>query len=176
DLGVERGRILEDSLGRPAEAAASYRAAVQADPHHPAALLALLLVAARTGDRDGTEKALAGLAEAAAGSPERRAALSVELARFQRNAPGPSPDAAEARAGGGDPERALGTVRAALAAADPAAPPSTLLQELGELTRLRSAPRVQIDAIDELLRHLPSGATALEATLRREKAHLLRDV
>src|SRR5262249_28969413 len=118
EMAVERGRILEDRLGRPADAAASYRAALDEDPRHPAALIALLLLATRSADRAGIDRALAGLAEAAA-NPERRAALSVELARFQRGVGGPAlvpagtppgdqpSSSSGARAAGADPERAL---------------------------------------------------------------------
>jgi tetratricopeptide (TPR) repeat protein len=71
DLLVERGRLLEDRLAQPDAAAAAYRAALAVAPEHLPALLALLLIASRTGDGtgdgdgDGVEAALAGLARGA---------------------------------------------------------------------------------------------------------------
>jgi hypothetical protein len=181
DLLVERGRILEDRLARPAEAAAAYRAALELAPEHLPALLALLLIALRTSDGAGIEAALAGLVHAA-DDPERRAALSVELARVQRRSapegtPAGAADGAPAAADGASgAERALATVRDALAALDgrPAVP--ALVGELERLALRRDLPRVQIGALEELARHAPPGEAARQAALHRQKARLLRDV
>src|SRR5215471_18446460 len=75
DLLVERGRLLEDRLGRDQEAAASYREALAAAPDHLPALLSLYLHGVRTADTETAANALAGLAHRAA-TPERRMAIT----------------------------------------------------------------------------------------------------
>jgi hypothetical protein len=184
DLGVERGRVLEDRLARRADAAASYRAALEAAPDHTPALLARLMLAVRVGERDGIDAALAGLARRA-GDRERRAALAAERARAQRRADGAAgadaPGAPDA--GDGGASAALHTVRDAIAACAEgpgdgeatARPPAALLSELEQLARLGAVPRVQIDALELLARHAPNGDAALEAALHRQRARLLRD-
>src|SRR5688572_3007756 len=83
DVLVEKGRLLEDRLGREEEARACYRSALELDPTHPAALLALWSAALRAGVQAEVVQALTGLAARVA-EPEARALLTVELARAQR--------------------------------------------------------------------------------------------
>ena len=83
DVLVEKGRLLEDRLGRPADARAAYRAALEADPGHAAALLCLLLAALETQVPDEVAEALGGLGKLAQ-EPRLRALFSIELARVQR--------------------------------------------------------------------------------------------
>src|SRR5439155_9808542 len=55
DLQLERARVLEDRLGRDAEALDGYRAALDTSADHPGALWALLLQAWRSGDGAAAE-------------------------------------------------------------------------------------------------------------------------
>ena len=110
---VERGRLLEDRLGRDDDAVASYDAARAADPEHAGALLALLLVGARRQEPAAIASALGGLARRAEGT--RRAALAIEEARVWRQS------AARARrrgAGAGRADRGAGTGRRGAAGGD----------------------------------------------------------
>jgi hypothetical protein len=103
DILVEKGRILEGRLGRPDQARAAYRAALELSPTHPAALLALVLSALpadtqheRGAERD-VERALAGLAAHVA-EPQIRALFAVELAAAERGSLAPetaNPEAIE---------------------------------------------------------------------------------
>ena len=72
DLLIERGRLLEDWLGRASEAVEAYRAALAAVPDHVGALLALLVVGARQQEATVRAEALGGLARRAGG--DRRGA------------------------------------------------------------------------------------------------------
>jgi tetratricopeptide (TPR) repeat protein len=163
DLLVERGRLLEDRLGKGAEAAASYGAALSAAPDHVPALLALLLHGARAADPDALEMALLGLARRAE-TPARAVALAAALAQMLR--------AADAK---GSSARALRVVRDALRARPAGTPVLPLLAELDALSRTARPPIVQARAGKELAHHhgLP---TPWVATLLREQARLLRDV
>ncbi len=195
DLWVERGRVLEDRLQRQADGMASYRSALALLPDHAPALLALLIAAARVGDRDGIEVGLAGLA-AAANSPMRRAALGAELARVQREAASPSSEARSSVAALAAEdtghrrerlERALQTLRSTFAsiAQQPVdgatpdgpslSPAGPVLHELERLTRVSEFPSIQIQALDEMVSQLPAEESRLAAALLREKAHLLRN-
>jgi hypothetical protein len=137
DVLVEKGRVLEDRLAREADAVACYRAALDVDPGHPAALLALLLVALRTGAREDAERALAGLA-ASVGDPEERALLAVELARLVR---GPAHD-------GCDPERARRAGEILQKALLGAAAQEPLLEELDRLSLVADSDELRSRALD----------------------------
>jgi tetratricopeptide (TPR) repeat protein len=200
DGWVERGRILEDRLGRSAEAASGYLEATVAAPEHATVQLARLVGAARARDADGVEAALAGLIDCAE-DPARRAALAAELARVQRRgaegagpsqtgdapASGPAsasatePDAGVAADGRGVVDergavRALGTLREALAGSADGEVPADLVAELEELARLRALPGVQVGALAELARLQPASQVAAQVALHRERARILRDV
>ncbi|HEY2903695.1 MAG TPA: hypothetical protein VGL59_24130, partial [Polyangia bacterium] len=174
DLWVERGRVLEDHLGRNAEADTSYRAALTAPRSttgsgtgevvvdHPPALLALLLLGARTGDAAATETALHGLARLARGSSSE-STVSAALARAQRAAP----DDGEGRA-----LRTIGDALTSPSVGDGEA----LLQQLEALTRARD-PRVRAAALGDLARRTGPGEPpppALVAALLREQGRLFR--
>jgi tetratricopeptide (TPR) repeat protein len=83
DLLLEKGRILEDRLGRDEEALAAFRAALATAPGHPGALLALLLLGVSSRDVSAIDEALAGLATHVQ-NPRLRALFVVERARQQR--------------------------------------------------------------------------------------------
>ena len=87
DMLVEKGRLLEDQLGRRDEARAAFRSALGIAPGHPAAVLGLLFSALdspsgaeATGDVKVALEALYALVE----DPELRGLLAVELSRAQR--------------------------------------------------------------------------------------------
>ncbi len=172
DLLVERGRLLEDHMGRDEEAAASFRAALETAPDHAAALLSLLLISARLSDPAGAQSALAGLVRRT-GDPGWRAAFTVEQARAQRS-------------GGGDgaAESAAETLAAGLAAAVAAPGPSKaadiVLGELERTARQAGKSAFLLTAIDERVRRLGEANGnhdedgALAAALLRQKAHILR--
>src|SRR5688500_8527904 len=61
DLQLERARLLEDRLGRDAEAAQGYTAALESQPGHAGAMLSQLLLALRAGDGAASETVLAML-------------------------------------------------------------------------------------------------------------------
>jgi hypothetical protein len=90
DLMLEKGRILEDRLGRDTEAIAAYRHALALSPEHIGAHLALLLVGFEGNDDGVIDGALAGLASHVQ-SPELRALFTIELARRQRGPLGVEP-------------------------------------------------------------------------------------
>ncbi len=83
DILVEKGRVLEDRLGREAEARAAYRMALDLDAAHPAALLALLLGGLRAPDRADVDRALTGLTAHVA-EPHVRALFALELTTSER--------------------------------------------------------------------------------------------
>lgn len=184
DLWIERGRLLADRLSRTADAATSFREAAAAAPEYAAAQLARLIGAARASDESGLEAALAGLIECADG-PARSAALAAELARVQRlssattaaSLPESNGDS-EFRAGGA--ERALETLRDALAGAGDETPRAGIVEELESLARDRVWPRVQVGALEELACVHPRAAAddgrGAVVALHRERARLLRDV
>ena len=182
DLWVERGRVHDDHLSRPDEAAASYREATAAAPEHPTAHLARLIGAAHAADQEGVEASLEGLIECA-DAPARRLALGVELARVQRLAATTlvppagldSPPGLPARDPAGA-DRALETLRAAAAAYPEGPPPAAIVAELERIARLREHPRAQTGALEELARGLPVDEPARQAALHRERARILRDV
>jgi tetratricopeptide (TPR) repeat protein len=162
DVLVERGRVLEDRLGRAEDARASYAVALTAAPDHVPALLALLLAAARAGDAAATEAALAGLARRA-GSPARAVALAAALSRLLR-----------ASGVEGGAARALRVVRDALRARPADAPIAPLLAELDALSRTAGQPAVEARALKELAHQDGLDPTWIAALLR-ERARLLRD-
>jgi cellulose synthase operon protein C len=162
DLLVERGRLLEDRLGRDPDAAASYGEALAAVPDHVPALLALLLHGARVADPTAIEVALLGLARRAE-TPARAVALAAALAQMLR--------AADAKGGSA---RALRVVREALHARTAEAPLLPLLAELDALSRTARQPALQARALGELAHHQSLPAPWV-ATLLREQARLLRD-
>jgi tetratricopeptide (TPR) repeat protein len=162
DVLVERGRVLEDRLGRAEDARASYAVALTVAPDHVPALLALLLAAARAGDASATEMALAGLGRRA-GSPARAVALAAALSRLLR-----------ASGVEGGAARALRVVRDALRARPADAPVAALLAELDALSRTAGQPAVEARALKELA-HQEGLEPSWIAALLRERARLLRD-
>ncbi len=80
DLLVERGRLLEDRLGREEDALTAYRAAIALDPGHAGALLSLLLFGVGAGADAIIDEALFGLATRL-DDPRMRARFVVERAR-----------------------------------------------------------------------------------------------
>jgi tetratricopeptide (TPR) repeat protein len=162
DVLVERGRVLEDRLGRADDARSSYAVALTASPDHGPALLALLCNAARAGDAAAAETALAGLGRRA-GSPARAVALAAALSRLLR-----------ASGVEGGAARALRVVRDALRARPADAPLAPLLAELDALSRTAGQPAVEARALKELA-HQEGLDPAWIATLLRERARLLRD-
>jgi tetratricopeptide (TPR) repeat protein len=159
DLLVERGRVLEDRLGRAEEARAAYDAALEAAADHAPALLALYVSASRAGDGPALERALAGLARRAT-TPARRAALTASLARLLR-ADGSAAGAA----------RALRVARDALRAREPETPVAPLLAELDGLSREAAQPAIAARALQELA-HEGALDAAWVAALLRERARL----
>jgi tetratricopeptide (TPR) repeat protein len=87
DLQVERGRVLEDRMGRDAQAFESYRAALATVSDHAGALWSSFLYGLRTGAMDDAEAALAGLLGRTTDAPAR-CALAITLARLQRERDG----------------------------------------------------------------------------------------
>ena len=82
DLWVARGHLLEDRLLRPADAAVSYRAALELAPDHPAALLSLLASSSRLGEASGVESAIMGIVRLCPDGPVSLLAELEQLARF----------------------------------------------------------------------------------------------
>ncbi len=158
DLLVERGRLLEDRLGRDDDAVASYDAARAADPEHAGALLALLLVSARRQEPAAIASALGGLALRAEGT--RRAALAIEEARVWRQSAA-VPDGAA---------RALGVLTAELERGDAALPVATVLGELEALTAADAPPDVAVRALAEIAGRVAPLDRELAVALWRERA------
>src|SRR5207244_4378887 len=77
DAQLARGRLLEDRLGREAEAVESYLAALTTAPEHVGALWSLLVHGWRTGDGTEADTALNGLLRHAS-EPGARALLALE--------------------------------------------------------------------------------------------------
>ena len=184
DLWVERGRILEDRLARPLDAASGYREAMVSAPDHATVPLARLLGAARAQDSDGVEAALAGLIDCTE-DPTRRAALAAELARAQRRAPAghtpvPSVDepadevsfgAADGGQAGGSAEgplRALDTLRQALAGLGDEAASADLRDELEELESELARHKELEQALRNTLLSAERMADDMRAQARRE--------
>lgn len=84
DFCVARGRLLEDRLSRPAEAAASYRAALAIQPAHIGALIALLTLAAGLRDHAGVEAAVAGIVKIIAPDADKSVPLLGQLEALAR--------------------------------------------------------------------------------------------
>jgi cellulose synthase operon protein C len=162
DLLIERGRLLEDRLGRAADAVDAYRAALAAVPDHPAALLALLISGARQQDEALRAEALAGLARRAEAA-ERRGALVIEEALAWRRAAVPDGD-----------ERALVALGAELSAQDRGTPLGSLLSELDALTRGDVSPAIAVRALETLAKLAVPADSGLAVALGRERARLLR--
>ncbi|HEY4395691.1 MAG TPA: tetratricopeptide repeat protein [Polyangia bacterium] len=160
DLLIERGRLLDDRLGRAAEAVEAYRAALAAAPDHPGGLLALLVAGARQEEALRAE-ALGGLARGAQGV--RRGALVLEAALAWRGAASADAD-----------ERALVALEGELARQDPEAPLGMLLGELDALTRADVSPAIAVRALEELARRAAPTDPRLAVALARERARLLR--
>ncbi len=182
DLLVERGRLLEDRLGRDREAVACYQEALAAVPDHPGALLSLLLIGARRQELALTTAALGGLARRA-DTTTRRAALAIEESRAWRIAP---------VAGG--IERSLTVLEAELARAHPVdrapevgqvgkvgqadgldgeSPLGSLLVELDALTQEDLPADVTARALGQLAEWVRAADPALAVALLRERARVL---
>ena len=176
DLQVERGRLLEDRLGREGEAVEAYLAALGTAPDHAGALWALLLHGWRTGDGNESDTALNGLLRHA---PEAsgRALLALEIGRLQRRGQRAQ-----------DPEalpRAADTLFRALSTG---ADPGPLLRELDRLSlmadrvdlRLRFLDAFESRVAREVLQQASNGHVARQDPARavivshhREKARIL---
>jgi hypothetical protein len=141
DLQVERGRVLEDRLGREVEALASYKAALDVAPDHAAALWAQLLHGWRTGATAEAEAALAGLLRRVP-EPRARAVIAIELARLQRRVSG---DAAGTVSSDEEHASAADTLLRALATGADADP---LLRELDRLSLLTDKPDLRLRYLD----------------------------
>jgi tetratricopeptide (TPR) repeat protein len=157
DLQLERGRLLEDRLGRDGEAVEGYLAALGTAPDHVGALWSLLLHGWRTGDGNEADTALNGLLRH---TPEAggRALLALEIGRLQRRGQ---------RAG--DPEalpRAADTLFRALSMGAEAAP---LLRELDRLS-------LMADRVDLRLRFLDAfeSRVAREVLQQSSNGHVIR--
>lgn len=162
DLLIERGRLLEDRLGLPADAVACYREALAVSSDHQGALLSLLVAAARLEDAALRAEALGGLARRADSAP-RRAALVIEEALAAR------------QAGAADgAERALGTLEQELGRNDPSAPLGPLLAALDGLTRGDVPAESAARALAELARRVAPVDGNLAVAMLRERARLLR--
>lgn len=136
DLQVERGRLLEDRLGRERQAIESYRAALESTPEHVSALWALFFVTLRSGWSTEAE-ALAAVPRAVV-EPAGRALLAVELARLQR---GRIHDGLDREA----VTRAAETLFRALAAGATADP---VLRELDRLSLVVDQPDLRLRYLD----------------------------
>jgi tetratricopeptide (TPR) repeat protein len=177
DLQVERGRLLEDRLGRDDEAAESYKAALGTAADHPGALWSLLFLGWRTGRGPETEAALVGLLGHTE-EPLGLSLLSLSQARVQR---GRSKAAADPDAWG----HAAETLFRALSGG---AEPGPLLRELDRLSlladkvdlRLRFLDAFESRVVRDALQHASNGhLTARDPALaaiignHREKARIL---
>ena len=170
DLLLEKGRILEDRLGRDEEAMVAFRAALAAAPGHPGALLALLLLGVSSRDLGAIDEALAGLSVSVQ-DPQLRALFVVERARQQRGSL--QPDLADGLA---DRIRlAADTLFHGLSAA---AAEDPLCEELDRLSLLSDDPDLRsrvLDAFDARFGHEDASRhdPALLVAVHREKARLL---
>ena len=200
DVMVEKGRLLEDRLARPDEARAAYRAALQTDPGHPAALLALLLAAldarARGEDvRDEVTTSLMGLAKLAE-EPRLRALFVIELARSERGPLGPhkgDPDRGASQREGqpegksdgkpeGEPQRVRRAADLLFKALLEGAAEEPIGEELDRLSLAAGDPELRsrvLDLFDSRVARDESGASqrgdaAFLVALHREKARVLQ--
>ncbi len=165
DRWIESGRILEDRLGRMDEARASYQSALEADPTHAGAHLAILLFGLRRAAPADVETGLAGLISVIA-EPDLRARLAVELTRASlRSQPGG--------------ESAEGVLRAAdglMQALAGGGAPGPMLAELDRVSLLADQPDLRLrvlDAFDSQLSRSPGAVSpAFAVALYREKARI----
>lgn len=198
ELWTERGRILEDRLGRLADAAESYRSALHEAPAHAGALLSLLLLGWRTQDSATVADALRGLLAPELRAPAPlRAELAAALAGIERT--GVLPEAQRAaleRAGtsvGHTGERAskvhpatrpsaerdaaaLATLDAALQAVPPGQPRAPLLAELAVLARETADAQTRGAALARLAAETADEHPDLAVTFMRWQARHLREV
>jgi tetratricopeptide (TPR) repeat protein len=172
DILVEKGRVLEDRLGRDDDARASYRAALELDPAHPAALMALLTLALRVGDRTDADRALGGLS-AYAVEPQMRALFTVEMMAAERG-----PVTAETATAAGA-ERVRHAIDTLLRLSLPPAAEEPIAAELHRLSQLIDDPDVRTRVLDFLDSRLNRSESPLRleipfmVALYREKARLL---
>ncbi len=177
DLLVERGRVLEDRLGQDADALDSYREALTASRDHVGALLALLLIGARSDDHEVVATALDGLARRTTDGT-RRSALAIEAARARRRDTDPATAAIalgliQAELGRADEASSPAGDASQPAAGDVSRPVGTLLAELDALTAPDVPPDVAALALGEIARRSAPIDAAFAVGLYRERARLL---
>jgi tetratricopeptide (TPR) repeat protein len=177
----ERAELLAGPLARPAEAATSFRLALEEDPDDPAARRGLRAALEAAGDVAGALDALE--AEAAARPPEERAALYAEAADLAaaRVSPAASlPWLARLRALRGDdrallarisdvhrrlgspPGTLLAALRAELAADPPAEERAALLRESARLLEADGAIGRAVEALEQARAASPRREVAVE--------------
>lgn len=148
DLWVARGQLLQERLLRPADAAVSYRAALEIAPAHPAALLSLLASSSRLGDASGVETAIVGIVRLCSDGPVSLLAELEQLARFH--------EVPRARLLVLDRLAAV-VGRLALASPEQAATAAALLREKARLLRDNLfEPRAAFETLREALRFAPA--------------------
>jgi tetratricopeptide (TPR) repeat protein len=177
----ERAELLAGRLGRPAEAATSFRLALEEDPDDPDARRGLRSALEAAGDIAGALDALE--AEAAARPPEERAALYAEAADLAaaRLSPAASlPWLARLRALRGDerallarmtdvhrrmgspPEALLAALRAELAANPPPDERAALLRESARLLEADGAIGRAVEALEQARAAAPRRGVVVE--------------
>jgi tetratricopeptide (TPR) repeat protein len=173
DILVEKGRVLEDRLGRDDDARTAYRAALEMDPAHPAALMALLTAALRGGgDPADAEKALGSLS-AYVVEPQMRALFAVELVSAERG-----PFTAETPAADVT-EKVRHSIDTLLRVSLPPSAEEPIAAELYRLSQLVDDPDLRtrvLDFLDSRINRSESPLrleTSFLVALYREKARLL---
>ena len=81
ELALERGRVLQEQIGAPDRAMASYETVLQIDPEHAAALEALAHLRETSGDADKALEAIEALADKAT-TPEAKAEQFLRAAKL----------------------------------------------------------------------------------------------
>lgn len=174
ELLVEKGQLLEDRLGQPAEALACYEKAVATDPKSIAGWMALEKIAIRDGDLGGIARATRGLADATA-EPGRKVALLLDLARMQEAIVvdrGAALDAAlalcrEALAVDHEPERVLDVIE-------------RLAEAAGRTDELLAAVAARLAIVERRQGELPLAERLAESdrvvALRRRESELYREL
>ena len=153
--------MLEDRLGRDDDARAAYRAALELDPAHPAALMALLTAALRAGDRDRRRPRPGrpvGLRRRAA---DAGAVRGRDGRRRARSASPPRPPPRRAPSGSATPSTTLLRLSLPPAAEEPIA------AELHRLSQLVDDPDVRTRVLDFLDSRINRSESPLRARGRR---------